>query len=236
VDGETLVLTAAHVVNDRGPTIVELHRYNLGMERTAAAAGRWPRSVRATVLASDTPADLAILRIERMRALPYVARLARDHTDPPVDSIVTSIGIDLGTDLTGWSTRLVEALSFELNDSHDQRRFLITDKTPEHGRSGGGLYLASGELVGVCIGHAGLVKGRKMGVFASRESIRLLLDDHKLNAAIIRSETRQARLRGRSTLASTAQRAPSPSVVTPTRAVVEKRPGTEVGGSIRPTD
>ncbi len=235
VDGETLVLTAAHVVNDRGPTVVELHRYNLGIERTAAA-GNWPRSVRASVLASDAAADLAILRIERIGALPYVARLARDHADPPADSIVTSIGIDLGTNLTGWSATLVEALSFTLNDSHDQRRFLITDKTPEHGRSGGGLYLANGALVGVCIGHAGLVKGRELGVFASRESIRLLLDDHKLNTAIIRSETRRARLRDRSTQASLAPGTPSSSVVTPTRSVVAASRGRGVGGTTTPSD
>jgi len=198
VAGETLVLTAAHVVQNRGPIIVELHRYNLGMERAAAARGSWPRSVRAALLAADTAADLAILRIEKMRALPYVARLAPDNADPPADSIVNSIGIDLGTNLTGWSTRMVETLTFVLNDNRDQRPFLITEKIPEHGRSGGGLYLASGELVGVCVGHAELVKGKEMGVFASRESIRLLLVDHKLSAAIVRSESRRARLRSRS--------------------------------------
>jgi S1-C subfamily serine protease len=224
VEGETLVLTAAHVVHDRGPIVVELHRYNIGRERAAGASGPWPRTVRAALLAADTAADLAILRIEKMRALPYVARLARDHTDPPADSIVTSIGIDLGTNLTGWPTRLVETLTFELNGSRDPRPFLITEKIPEHGRSGGGLYLANGELVGVCVGHAKLVKGKEMGVFASRESIRLLLNDHKLTAAIVRSETRRARLRGRSPQVNTAARAPSDSVVTPTRSIGEKKP------------
>jgi len=223
VEGETLVLTAAHVVQNRRPIVVELHRYNLGMERAAAAPGPWPRSVHAALLAADTAADLAILRIEKMRALPYVARLAPDNADPPPDSIVNSIGIDLGTNLTGWSTRLVETLTFVLNDNREQRPFLITDKIPEHGRSGGGLYLASGELVGVCVGHAELVKGKEMGVFASRESIRLLLDDHRLNAAIVRSETRRARLRGRSPQVNTAARAPSSSVVTPTRSVGENQ-------------
>jgi len=228
VEGETLVLTAAHVVHDRGPVVVELHRYNLGLERAAAARGPWPRAVSATLLAADTAADLAILRIGKMRALPYVARLARDNADPPADSIVNSIGIDLGTNLTGWSTRLVETLSFELNNNRDRRPFLITEKIPEHGRSGGGLYLANGELVGVCVGHAELVKGREMGIFASRESIRLLLADHKLTAAIVRSETRRARLRGRSPQANVAARAPSNSVVTPTRSLGAKQPAPTV--------
>jgi len=223
VVGETLVLTAAHVMHDRGPIVVELHRYNLGRERAATAPGRWPRSVRAALVAIDTAADLAILRIEKIGALPYVARLAPDNADPPADSIVNSIGIDLGTNLTGWSTRMVETLTFVLNDNRDQRPFLITEKIPEHGRSGGGLYLASGELVGVCVGHAELVKGKEMGVFASRESIRLLLDQNKLTAAIVRSETRRARLRGRLPQVNTAARTPSSSVVTPTRSTAENK-------------
>jgi S1-C subfamily serine protease len=228
VEGETLVLTAAHVVLDQGPIVVELHRYNLGLERTAAAPGHWPRAVRASLLASDTAADLAILRIGGMRALPYVARLALDHTDPPTNSRVTSIGIDMGTNLTAWSSRLIETIWFELNDSRDQRPFLITEKIPEHGRSGGGLYLANGELVGVCVGHAGLIKGREMGVFSSRESIRILLHDHKLNAAIVRSETRRARLSARLSSGSAVARAPANSVVTPTKSVDEKRPAPNV--------
>jgi len=228
VEGETLVLTAAHVVHDRGLVVVELHRYNLGMERVAAARGPWPRAVSATLLATDTASDLAILRIAKMRALPYVARLARDNADPPADSIVNSIGIDLGTNLTGWSTKLVETLTIELNNHREPRPFLITEKIPEHGRSGGGLYLANGELAGVCVGHAELIKGREMGVFASRESIRLLLADHKLTAAIVRSETRQARLRGRSPQANVAARAPSNSVVTPTRSLDAKQPAPTV--------
>jgi len=210
VEGETLVLTAAHVVRDRGPIVVEFHRYNLGLERAAAAPGPWPRAVRATLLATDPAADLAILRIMKLRPLPYVARLARDHVDPPADSIVNSIGIDLGTNLTSWSTRLVETLSFELNGHREQRPFLITEKIPEHGRSGGGLYLSNGELVGVCIGHAELVKGKEMGVFASRESIRMLLVDRKLSATIARSESLRARLRGRSPQVTAAAHKPAP--------------------------
>ena len=35
VDRETLVLTAAHVVQGRDPIVVELHRFNLGVERKA---------------------------------------------------------------------------------------------------------------------------------------------------------------------------------------------------------
>jgi S1-C subfamily serine protease len=228
VDGETLVLTAAHVVQDRGPIVVELHRYNLGFERTPAAPGRWPRPVRASLLAKDAAADLAVLRIVKLRALPYVARLARDHVDPPAGSVVSSIGIDLGTNLTSWSTRVVETFSFELNESKEQRPFLITEKIPEHGRSGGGLYLAGGELVGVCVGHAELVRGKRMGVFASRESIRLLLVDRKLSETIARSESIRGRRRNRSPQVTAAAHKPSSSAATSSEFSAEKQPSARV--------
>jgi S1-C subfamily serine protease len=226
IDGETLVLTAAHVVRDQGPIVVELHRFNLGVERFAAQPGPWPRLVQAKVAASDSAADLAVLRIEKTRALPYVARLAHKDTDPPAGSKVTSIGIDLGTELAAWSGLVVETLSFKLNGSRDERQFLITDQIPEHGRSGGGLFGDGGELVGVCVGHAEVLKGRRMGVFVSLDSIRLLLEDHKLAQAIARSDVRQARRTGRTTQGGAAPGPPSRSNVTTTRSNSPKRAAT----------
>jgi S1-C subfamily serine protease len=222
VDGETLVLTAAHVVKAPGPIFVELHRYNVGRERTPAKPGSWPRPLPASLAADDDAADLAILRIEKLGALPYVARLAPDQGQLAPNSTVTSVGIDLGAKLTSWTTQLVKTVRFELNDTHSERLFLITLHTPEHGRSGGGLFLANGELVGVCVGHAALVEGRRMGVFASRESIRQLLDEHDhLSALIVRSERRRALVTGRSPKVNPnpAARAPASSVVTPTRSL-----------------
>jgi S1-C subfamily serine protease len=197
VDGETLVLTAAHVVRETGPIAVELHRYNLGLERTHAPPGAWPQPVDAEPAAIDAAADLAILRIEGLAALPYVARLAAPRREPAIDAIVTSIGIDPGTHLSSWSSRLVEVLWFELNDTRDERLFFITARPPEHGRSGGGLFLPDGELVGVCVGHTELVRGRRLGVFASQESIYRLLLAHDLDAVIYRSERHRSRLGGR---------------------------------------
>jgi S1-C subfamily serine protease len=214
VEGDTLVLTAAHVLNADGPVRIELHRYNLGMERKPATEGVWPRVIKGKVAATDTAADLAVVRIDRMGALPYVARLTHSEEEPAPDTIVTSIGIDNGSKLTSWRTKLLETATFEINDSHDPRRVLITEKIPEHGRSGGGLFLANGELVGVCIGHAELVKGRRSGVFASRESLRLLLDDHSLSTTVVRSEKRMERLKkGRTAGTTAAAAARLPAVV-----------------------
>jgi S1-C subfamily serine protease len=193
IDGETLVLTAAHVLagND-GPVFVELHRYNLGLERATTALGTWPRVVSAFPAGSDPAADVAVVRIEKMRALPYVARLAASDCKIPANVVVGSIGIDLGKKLTSWNSRVVETASIELDDSGESRPFLITEKTPEHGRSGGGLFLPSGELIGVCVGHAALAKSRRRGVFSSLENVHHLLDEHRLSATFYRSNRRLA--------------------------------------------
>jgi S1-C subfamily serine protease len=225
VDGETLVLTAAHVVKTAGTTLVELHRYNLGLERKRAAPGVWPRVRKASVAAVDNAADLAIVRITKMAALPYVARLADEEDEPSPDTTVISIGIDLGSKLTRWDSRLVETVKFELNDSRTVRPFLITEKIPEHGRSGGGLFVASGDLVGVCIGHSELVKGKRMGVFATSESVRWLLHDEALAKTLMRSELRMARLRrGQSRERNADGPARPGSLVTPTQSLAAEPP------------
>jgi S1-C subfamily serine protease len=238
VDGQTLVLTASHVLKGDGPIVVELHRYNVGMERYPAAAGAWPRKVGASLAAADRAADVAILRIEQVVALPYVARLASQEQEPAADSVVTSVGIDLGVKLMSWTSLLVDTLWFELNDSQHERAFFITAKAPEHGRSGGGLFLSTGELVGVCVGHAELVPGQRMGIFASRDSIQQLLASRDLAALVSRSELRRARASGgRSPVRGTdaASRAPATSTVTPTQNVTGRRQeGRAVGSTAGP--
>src|SRR4051794_7169020 len=82
VDAETLVLTASHVVRGTGQIQVELHRYNLGLERSSTQVGRWPRQVSAECVATDAAADIAVLRLRNMVALPFVARLGTADDEP----------------------------------------------------------------------------------------------------------------------------------------------------------
>jgi S1-C subfamily serine protease len=192
IDGQTLVLTAEHVLNHTAPILVELHRYNLGLENKAVS-GAWPRVVQAGLAASDAAADLAVLRIEHVVALPYVARLSSDRTVAAPDAVVTSVGIDLGVKLGSWTTRLIDTRRFELNDSGSARPFFITAHPPEHGRSGGGLFLQSGELGGVCVGHTEISEGLTVGVFSSREAIGALLSQRGLSGVVAASASRRAR-------------------------------------------
>jgi len=185
VRGEALILTAAHVVSNRGKPRVEFHRYNVGMERTKSGEG-WPRSYPAEVVGADRAADVAVIRVRGLPPLPYVARLASPGGEPRKGSRVTSVGIDLGTQLSSWPTQITRIERFEMQGGGSPRLFLVTGRAPEHGRSGGGLYLANGDLVGVCIGRArlGKGKGRVSGIFASTSSIRRLLQLHNVTPQV----------------------------------------------------
>ncbi|WP_165219913.1 S1 family peptidase [Aquisphaera insulae] len=220
LEGETLVATAGHVIRGDGPIQVELHRYNLGLEKTPATPGKWPRRLEAEQAAIDPSADVAILRIRSRVALPYVARIVQPEEEPAADVQVTSLGIDLGTKLGSWDSRLVDVLWFELNDSRAERPFLVTARIPEHGRSGGGLFDRDGRLVGVCVGHAEVVKGRRMGIFSSAENLLELLHGPELSSIMSRSEARLARMTRRSEVLARRSRRPPLPAVTATEAPI----------------
>ena len=107
LDGVTLVLTAAHViVEGKRPIAVELHRYNLGLEKFTSkyskVAGKWPRSLpadrrRRSVRRPGPPAD----RGDDADALTS-PRLAPGVEEPKPGTVVTSVGIDLGEHLSSW--------------------------------------------------------------------------------------------------------------------------------------
>lgn len=185
----SLVLTAAHVVRDRGDLVVELHRYNVGLEKSRG--GDWPLVIPAEVVGTDDAGDVALLRLRGPSPLPFVARL---YDDDPAGlapgALVTSLGVDQGARVASWETGLVETARFRIEDDGEERPFLITMKIPAHGRSGGGLFLADGRMVGVCVGHAEMYQGRRMGIFASLASARRLIRKHGLDAEVARSQAR----------------------------------------------
>lgn len=190
LEGETLILTANHVIDEPGPLTVDLNRFNLGLERVRDGAV-FPRVLRASIVASDPATDLAILLIRGQLALPYVARIARGTAPPPTGSTVTSIGFDKGARLVGMTTAVRGVERLDLGRGGGERRFLITENPPEHGRSGGGLFRPDGDLVGVCIAKAEFHKGPVKGVFTTLGNVKGLLRDHeKLARTVARSSTR----------------------------------------------
>jgi S1-C subfamily serine protease len=177
---DTLILTAAHVIKDGSDLKIELHRHNFGQRTTGLTeGGGWPRLVSAAVAASDESADVALLRVRGMVALPRVARLDPRADEPAKGEELTSVGIDRTLFLTRWRTTALESGLLDIGrGGGGARRFTTTSRFPEHGRSGGGLFRRDGSVVGVCTGQLTIKAGQpKVGLFASVESIRGLLKD-----------------------------------------------------------
>jgi S1-C subfamily serine protease len=185
VPGETLILTAAHVVKEASDFKVELHRHNLGGRITGLTeGGGWPRLINATLVASDSASDVALLRIKGMVALPYVARLKREAGEPAKGEVLTSVGIDRTLHLTQWKTTVEGAAVIDIRQGGGARPFLVTTRWPDHGRSGGGLFRADGMVVGVCTGQLHIKNNKTTGLFASVESIHRLVREQGLEDAV----------------------------------------------------
>ena len=180
VPGETLILTAAHVVKDAGKVEVELHRHNLGFKvNTLTEGGGWPRLVPGRVVASDRGTDVAVVRVRGMVALPFVAKFDPKAEEPARGDIMTSVGIDRALHLTRWQTTVQRSSKIDIKQGGQPAIFNITTRAPEHGRSGGGLFRDDGAVVGVCTGQLDSRKGEpKLGIFASVASIRRLLEEN----------------------------------------------------------
>jgi S1-C subfamily serine protease len=185
VPGETWILTAAHVVEKSSDLRVELHRFNFGSRLTGLTeGGGWPRLVPATVEATDPAADVALVRIRGMTALPFVARLDPEADEPARGDVLTSVGIDRGLHLTAWQTTIQGSAMVDLKKGGGARRFTVTTRPPEHGRSGGGLFRRDGAVVGVCTGFFESKPGQHLGVFAAVASIRQMLRAQGIEKAV----------------------------------------------------
>jgi S1-C subfamily serine protease len=187
IPNETWILTAAHVVRNPADLKVELHRFNLGSRPTGLTeGGGWPRLIPATVAATDADTDVALVQIRGMTALPFIARLDPEAVEPAQGDLLTSVGIDRGLHLTTWQTIAQGSAMVDLGRGGGPRRFTLTTRPPEHGRSGGGLFRPDGAMVGVCIGRFDIKSGQKLGIFASVASIRQMLQGQGVEGMVRR--------------------------------------------------
>ncbi len=190
IPGTTLILTAAHVVSDKGDLAIEIQRYNLGFNDPLNRTPGWPRIIPAQIEAIDVPADVAVIRVSGLAALPHVARLAPEAEPPKPGVVLTSVGIDGAVHLTSWRSDVLGAARVEVHKGGGARPFTVTTKPPEHGRSGGGLFRPDGAVIGVCVGRLTIGEFGTVGLFASPESVYKLLREKHLDTFIARMEPR----------------------------------------------
>jgi len=152
VQGESIILTCAHLFRDSGsdPDImVDVFKDGRVL--------KYP----AKVVRGNHHSDLAILQIQNKEPLPNVS-LASIDEKVSEGSSAFSIGCDQGQPPSHLSVKVVSIDRYDVNiPSH-----LVCSIDPAVGRSGGGLFNDAGQLIGVCScadreQHEGLYMGRE---------------------------------------------------------------------------
>lgn len=159
--GEALVLTCGHVFRDsqgRGKITVDL--FGPGM----------PRGVPGQLIAYDLDRDLGLVALRPGRSV-ITARVAPTHTLIEPDEAVIGAGCDHGDEPTARRTRITSV------DRYQGPPNLQVAGEPVQGRSGGGLFNADGQVIGVC--NAADPQDSE-GLYSALASIHALLDSAQL--------------------------------------------------------
>ncbi|MCA9056862.1 MAG: trypsin-like peptidase domain-containing protein [Planctomycetaceae bacterium] len=159
--GHSMVLTCAHLFLDMKPSPqVEVEAFLNG--QTQRYSGK--------IIAGSHDCDLALIRLDTTD-LPYVQI---SSTAPAVETGMAAIsfGCDNGATPTPLQT-IVTALNPWNGPDH-----LLCLKDPVYGRSGGGLFNAAGEMIGVC---SCADRENHVGMYMGYQAIVDLLEAKKLN-------------------------------------------------------
>lgn len=168
--GKALVLTCGHLFRDsKGQGVVEITLFRAG------AQGAEPiGSAQGQLIDYDLDRDLAILCFETGNAV-AVTPLAPRGTTLSVNAPATSVGCGHGANPTPWETSITAVNRYQGHPNVEAAR------APEEGRSGGGLFDAAGQLIGVC--YAADHQANE-GLYASLDSIYQKLDQLNLTATL----------------------------------------------------
>jgi thiol-disulfide isomerase/thioredoxin len=196
-NGMALVLTCGHLFRESaGRGAVEISLF------TAGPGGAELRGkVAGEVIDFDLDRDLALVRF-KVDGPVDVAPVAPLGTPLETGASVTCVGCSHGENPTPWATRLTAINRYQGHPNIEAAR------APVEGRSGGGLFNSTGQLIGVCF--AADPQGDE-GLYASLPSIHAKLDELKL-AMVYQSPATAGVVDARATAAAT--RAP----VSPTNA------------------
>lgn len=165
--GEALVLTCGHLFRESaGKGAIEISTFVLtpsGVEKRQTLEG--------VLMAYDLERDLAVVRI-RPTEPPAVAPVAPLGARLEPGDAVTSVGCNHGENPSPWATRITAINRYQGHPNVEAAR------APVEGRSGGGLFNAQGQVIGIC--YAAEPKGDE-GLYASLSSIQAKLDELQLS-------------------------------------------------------
>ncbi|MCH7688968.1 MAG: trypsin-like peptidase domain-containing protein [Planctomycetes bacterium] len=155
--GHTLILTCGHLFRDlAGDSLIEVDLFE--GKRSETFVGK--------VVRYDLEADVGLLSIPTESAIAY-SRVAGIDTNLTPGERVVSIGCSSGDFPTKQQLRVTA-----LNRYRGPENIECTG-VPVQGRSGGGLFNASGEVIGVCV--AADPRDRR-GLYAGLKAVQKLLD------------------------------------------------------------
>jgi len=168
--GKALVLTCGHLFREsKGQGAVDVTLFRNGAQGAEPVG-----SAQAQVIDYDLDRDLALVCFETSSPV-AVTPLAPKGTTLAVEAPVTSVGCGHGANPTPWETRITAVNRYQGHANVEAAR------APEEGRSGGGLFNAAGQLIGVCF--AADPQGNE-GLYASIDSIYQKLDALNLTATL----------------------------------------------------
>jgi S1-C subfamily serine protease len=165
-EGQALVITCGHVFREtqgKGPLNVEIFERVPGGVRSAG-------QVPAQLIGYNLERDLALVGIWPTRAV-TVAPVAPKGAAIARGDRAVSVGCSHGEDPTALATRITTL------DRYDAPPNIEATGAPVQGRSGGGLFNAAGQLIGVCF--AADNEGNE-GLYASLDSIHEQLAENGL--------------------------------------------------------
>lgn len=167
-NGRALVLTCGHLFRESGGRgAIEVSLFTAG-PNGAEVRGTVPGEL----LDYDLERDLALVRFEMRGEVP-VTPVAPLGTQLEPGAPVTSVGCSHGENPTAWSTRITTINRYQGYPNVEAAR------APVEGRSGGPLYNAAGQVIGVCFAAN---PEDDEGLYASLASIHAKLDELQMSA------------------------------------------------------
>ena len=142
--GEALVVTCAHLFRDHaGQPINTEGRLTVEIFQQGPTGPQQVQRVPGSLVVHDFEADVALVRM-RPTAAVQVAQVANSPGSIQAGNAVRSVGCDLGDDPSVRDSRIVSI------NRYNGPPNIETTGAPVQGRSGGGLFNDTGELIGIC--------------------------------------------------------------------------------------